>query len=476
MAPIKKWQEPLFAIGGFGTSFVYTIQSAWLYDRYNSGVTIVLPILWMVLITLAEVVDGLIDVPIANWSDKLQAKSHNRYILIAIAIVPCILSFIGMWIPIAGNVDNSMINVIWVFFCDVIFFISYTLLAVPYLSALSDMVDSTQQRVRVASWQSFFNTIGYCLAYALFPVIFTLVAKTNSLGMPYMNSIMWVSLACTPLVLLMLIPYFLIFRRRAKMEIVSINLNDAEKAKHISIWSSLKIVFKEKAFRDYIIVLLCYFMGLQIFLGGMGHLNKAVMGLSGWQITVMNTAAFAPIPLMLLLYNWVNRKWGIKTAMRSSFAAFALAMCGFTLAWTHFTNSATISFIIGLGASTVGSYSIGAFFSLPYIMPSQIASDEAKRSGTNHAGMYFAAQGLVTQIAGAVADSAIVPLLLHPSGYSTYYQGATELVDYSGAVLYGPAAIVLMIFAFIFAGRLRDYRIVSEPPKGPDATQKPAAQ
>jgi Na+/melibiose symporter-like transporter len=124
MAPIKKWQEPLFAIGGFGTSFVYTIQSAWLYDRYNSGVTIVLPILWMVLITLAEVVDGLIDVPIANWSDKLQAKSHNRYILIAIAIVPCILSFIGMWIPIAGNVDNSMINVIWVFFCDVIFFIS----------------------------------------------------------------------------------------------------------------------------------------------------------------------------------------------------------------------------------------------------------------------------------------------------------------------------------------------------------------
>ena len=119
-----------------------------------------------------------------------------------------------------------------------------------------------------------------------------------------------------------------------------------------------------------------------------------------------------------------------------------------------------ISFIIGLISSTIGSFAIGAFFSLPYLMPSQIAADEAKRSGTNHAGMYFAAQGLINQIIGAIAGSVIVPLLLmfHPSGI-----GNTEtLVDYSGAVLYGPVAIILMSLAFIFAGRLKDYRSSSD--------------
>lgn len=463
MQPIKKWQEPLFALGGFGTAFVYTIQSAWLYDRYNSGVLLILPVLWIVLITLASVVDGLIDVPIATLSDRLQAKTKNRYILIAIAIIPCLLSFIGMWIPIGGSI--AWLNVVWVFFCSIIFFASYTLLAVPYLSALSDMVDGPKARIRVTTWQAFFNTIGYSLAYALMPLMFTLVAKTQSMGIEYMNAIMYVALACSPFILLMLIPYFAIFRKRAKMEKVEVSSESIEKAKHISIFESLKVVFKNKEFRNYVIVLLFYFTGLQIFLGGMGHLNKAVMGLDGWLITVMNTSAFAPIPLMLLLYNRINRKWGLKVALRCAFVAFALAMAGFSAAWIQWTGSQMVSFYIGLGASTIGSFAIGAFFSIPYMMPSQIAADEAQKSGTNHVGMYFAVQGLINQILGALAGSVLVPLLLliHPSGQATYVEGGETLIDYSGAVLYGPVAILLMVGAFIFVGRFKDYRLGSTP-------------
>lgn len=462
MQPIKKWQEPLFALGGFGTAFVYTIQSAWLYDRYNSGVLLIMPVLWMILITIASVLDGLIDVPIATLSDRLQAKTKNRYILIALAIVPCLLSFIGMWIPIGGSI--AWLNVVWVFFCSIIFFASYTLLAVPYLSALSDMVEGPRARVRVTTWQAFFNTIGYSMAYALMPLMFTLISNTEAMGVAYMNAIMYVALACSPFILLMLIPYFVIFRKRAKLENAHATPESVEKAKHISILESLKVVFKNKDFRNYVIVLVFYFTGLQIFLGGMGHLNKAVMGLDGWMITVMNTSAFAPIPLMLLLYNRINRKWGLRVALRCAFVAFALAMAGFSAAWIQWTGSAMVSFFIGLGASTIGSFAIGAFFSIPYMMPSQIAADEAKQSGTNHAGMFFAVQGLINQIVGAVAGSVIVPLLLliHPSGFSSYVEGGETLIDYSGAVLYGPVAILLMVGAFIFVGKLKDYRVTDK--------------
>lgn len=276
-----------------------------------------------------------------------------------------------------------------------------------------------------------------------------------------MNSIMYVALACSPFILLMLIPYFVIFRKRAKMESTLATPESVEKAKHISIGESLKVVFKDKDFRNYVIVLVFYFTGLQIFLGGMGHLNKAVMGLEGWQITVMNTSAFAPIPLMLLLYNKITRKWGLRVALRCAFVAFAIAMAGFSAAWIQWTGSPMISFYIGLGASTIGSFAIGAFFSIPYMMPSQIAADEAKKSGTNHAGMYFAVQGLINQIVGAVAGSIIVPflLLIHPSGFSSYVEGGETLLDYSGAVLYGPVAILLMVGAFIFVGRMKDYSL-----------------
>ncbi|MCQ2956433.1 MAG: hypothetical protein MJ233_00765 [Mycoplasmoidaceae bacterium] len=60
--------------------------------------------------------------------------------------------------------------------------------------------------------------------------------------------------------------------------------------------------------------------------------------------------------------------------------------------------------IIGVFGSILGSYGIGSFFMMSYLVPSQIASVEEKLIKKNHASMYFASQAVTTSVIGAVSS------------------------------------------------------------------------
>ena len=62
---------------------------------------------------------------------------------------------------------------------------------------------------------------------------------------------------------------------------------------------------------------------------------------------------------------------------------------------------------IGLAGGLCASWSIGAFFMMPYLAPSQISSVEERLTGKNHSAMYFAGNAVVTSIAGAVSGNLI---------------------------------------------------------------------
>jgi MFS family permease len=92
-------------------------------------------------------------------------------------------------------------------------------------------------------------------------------------------------------------------------------------------------------------------------------------------------------------------------------------------------------------AGTFGSFAIGAFFTVPYAIPSQIAAEEAQKTGVNRCGMYFAVQGFVNQLVGALAGSVVLVNLL------TVSFGIFN----TGAIFVGPAVIVACVLSYIFA-------------------------
>jgi Na+/melibiose symporter-like transporter len=134
---------------------------------------------------------------------------------------------------------------------------------------------------------------------------------------------------------------------------------------------------------------------------------------------------------MLIIFNLISRKKGAKFAFRVALLVFAVAMLMFPLGWTKLSFPVP-PLVVGIVAGAIASFAIGAFFTIPYAFPAQIAATEAAQTGKDRAGMFFAVQGLINQFVGSLAGSALALLV------SWQY----------GVVAIGPIVAVTMVLAF----------------------------
>jgi len=406
MKTLKRWQEPIYAIGGFGPGFMYQIVMTYLLyyyrpalSRVEAGALVLAPAgAYAAGMLVARILDGVVDIPIAAWTDNLKSRWGRRRPLMILGLIPTVLSFLLLWYPpFSGNAlgaEGHWGNAIFVAVVSSLYFFFHTLIIVPYLAALSEIVTDEQSRVRVASWQTVFNTAGYVLTYVVAPILFDRFGIRGTI---------W-----------LLVPVFVSFIGPIMVIKESTTLENSpdskEKAADVPLWESVKLTLKNKTFRIYMIAVATFYFGLQFFLGGIAFMAADMMGLSDSQLGFMNAAAFAPVPIMLLLFNWLSKKKGAKWAFRLALLVFALAMLIFPLGWTRL-NLPVSPIIVGIIAGVIASFSIGVFFTIPYAFPAQIAAIDAKETGRDRAGMFFAVQGVINQFMGSLAGSVLALLL-----------------------------------------------------------------
>ena len=128
-----------------------------------------------------------------------------------------------------------------------------------------------------------------------------------------------------PLMLTMIIPLFLI----KEGEKYGYPENEGMKEEKISIWQSLKLTFSNKLFMSWTFVNCCTYFGLQMFLVGMNAMIVGGMGMNGLQMAILNTCAFAPVPIMLFLFNKLKAKKGVRFTYQTCLLAFAVAILSF---------------------------------------------------------------------------------------------------------------------------------------------------
>jgi len=404
----KKWKELLFAFSGFGPNFLMILMGSYYSDALNPsalesgeqfqaimpGVCFILPALFPILYALGKIFDGIIDIPFAHITDSLSTKWGRRRPAIAVCFIPMVISYLCCWIPIGGE-SAKLLNTIWVSIFTVIFFASYTMCLISFYGSFSAVCETEQQRLRISGYKSFFDTVTYCLVYALVPVILS--------GMKIqIDTLVFLSL---PLMLTMTIPLFMI----KEGEKYGYPENARTEAKKLSIKESIGLTFRNRLFRKWLAVNACTFFGLQMFLSAMNGMIIGGMGLNGIEMAIFNTCAFAPVPVMLYLFNKVKAKYGTRPAYQSCLLIFAVSILSFFFGSRFILGEGnlTLKMIIGITGGLLASWSIGIFFMMPYLVPAQISSSEERLTGKNHSAMYFAGDALATSIVGAVSGSLI---------------------------------------------------------------------
>ncbi len=404
----KKWKEFLFAFSGFGPNFLMILMGSYFSDALNPaslemgeqfqaimpGVCYIVPALFPILFAIGKIFDGIIDIPFAHISDTFSSKWGRRRPSIAFSFFPMLISYILCWIPL-GGAENKMFNTIWVSVFSIIFFATYTMCLISFYGSLSFVCTNESQRLRVSGYKSFFDTISYCLVYALVPVVLS-GAQIQIDTFIFM---------CIPIMFTMIIPLFMI----KEGEKYGYPENEGMSETKLTITESVSLMFKNRIFRRWLYVNCCTFFGLQMFLSSMNGLIIGGMGLNGFQMAILNTFAFGPVPVMLYLFNKAKVRYGIRKTYQSCLLFFAVAILSFFVG-SRFVlgeGNVTAKMVIGIIGGLCGSWSIGAFFMMPYLVPAQVSGVEEKLTGRNHSAMYFAGNAVTTSIIGAISGSLI---------------------------------------------------------------------
>lgn len=404
----KKWKEFLFAFSGFGPNLLMIMMGSYYSDALNPaalesgeafqaimpGVCYILPGLFPILFALGKIFDGLIDIPFAHITDTLSTRWGRRRPAIAVCFLPMLISYVLCWIPV-GGADGKLLNTLWTAGFSIIFFAAYTMCLIAFYGSLSSVCVDEAQRLRVSGYKSFFDTITYCLVYALVPVIL-------SGAQIQIDKLVFL---CIPLMFTMIIPLFLI----KEGEKYGYPENEGLREEKVTMRESISLTFKNRVFRRWLYVNCCTFFGLQMFLSSMNGLIIGGMGMNGLQMAILNTCAFGPVPVMLYLFNKSKARFGIRATYQSCLLMFAVAIMSFFLGSRYVLGDGnmTVKMVIGVIGGLCGSWSIGAFFMMPYLAPSQISSVEERLTGRNHSAMYFAGNAVTTSIVGAISGNLV---------------------------------------------------------------------
>lgn len=396
----KRSQILLYGCAGFGVNMLNLIVGSYLCSALLTGGfkehveswtylnrDLVIAAAWSVLILVAKIVDGLIDIPLSSFTDNLKTKWGRRRPAILIGLIPTVIAYLLFLVPLRG--EACLANTIWFAVILCLFYTSYTLTMLTYYGTFAEILDNESDRVFLSNVKSVCDVIYFILGYALIPVF---------VGMG--TNIRIVALMFLPLVLTMLIPLFMI------KEDSTLEKDAAEsrsEAKGVSLGRSLAVSFKNRSFIYWLCVLFVMNIGLQLFLSGINEFFSS----TGINMTIVMACSFAPVPLTILLYNRVVKRHGMKIGFQYVMLIFSIAMVMMFLCLKLPHNMTELS-IMGAIGGIIASFAIGAFFSITYTVPAQLAAEENARSGICASSMYFAIQGLFEGVSAGIASGLIL--------------------------------------------------------------------
>lgn len=404
----KRWKIILYGCSGLGLNLLNMIVGSYLcsallvggFEEHVENWTylsrdLVVAAIWGTLILVMKIVDGIIDIPLSSFTDNLRTRWGRRRPAILMGFIPLLISYLLFLVPLTPNASG--LNTIWFAALLGIFYASYTLTMVTYYATFAEIVETDRERVLLSNIKSVCD-VGY------FSLSFALVPAFVSMGM----NIRLIAILFLPLAATMLIPLFLIKEKSTKDGVEK--ANGSQRA--VGFVESFAFAFKNKKFIYWLFVMAVMNFGLQLFLSGINEFFSS----AEVNMTFVMASSFVPVPLTLILYNYIIKKKGFRIAFQYVLVVYSLGM---TLMF--FTRWLDKSLILpaAIGCGIIVSFAIGAFFSIIYTIPSQLASEENAKGEVCASSMYFAVQGLFEGIAAGLA-SGVVLVTLKQCGLISY--------------------------------------------------------
>ncbi|MCR5506104.1 MAG: MFS transporter [Bacilli bacterium] len=409
MKRLSKKQMIIFALGQLGWSMLGGIISAWLVTFYlptavdikqNGATQFIVPGLVIggfltvigLITALSRVFDAVTDPLIASLSDRSTNKRGRRIPFMQVAAIPfAIVTVLVFCAPINGI---SGWNIAWISIFIVLFYTFMTMYCTPYNALISEFGKTQEDRMFISTSISLTYFAGTLLAYT--PFVFAGLLR-GAVGNSWAYRICFIVLAVIACVC-MLLPTFLLNEK----EFV-----DSKPSKE-NVFKSLTSTFKNKDFRTFALSDIMYWVGLTLFQTGLPFFVKVSMGFNESLVMVFMggmtvlSACFYPFVTKMVL------KFGKKKLVIAGF--LGLAVCYAITAISSIPgflpdqgNASALSWVFGGAVMVISALPMALLGIIPQSMVADVAEAEARSTGQNREGMFFAARTFAMKFGQSLA-------------------------------------------------------------------------
>jgi GPH family glycoside/pentoside/hexuronide:cation symporter len=446
VAKLTLGKELAYACGMVGWSIMTNLITVMLLYFYlppsNAGLVILMPQIMVfgffnilsIIAASGRFADALFDPFIASLSDGSKNPAGRRIPFMKWAILPavvfCCLTFYPWVMKQSGH------NAAWLAVTMTLFFMSVTAYIIPYNALLPELTETSEEKVRLSSFQQAGFVIGIIIAASVnnyadglqhfFPTVNRDAAVQYTI---------W-SLAVIAGVV-MLVPIFAIDEKKYS----------TSKPSHLPILLAIRKTFSNRNFKYYLISDFSFYMALSVISSGMLYFVTVLLGLPE---SMGGALMGAMVILSLFFYPLINslsKKIGKKPLVIFSFGLMSLIFVAI-----YFLGKFPVSPYVQVYALVLcAAFPLAALGILPTAILAEIAQDDAKKTGENREGMFFAVRYLFVKM-GQTLGIALFAFL-------TVY-GKDPGNDH-GLRLNGICGFVLCLGALIFFSRFKEKRPIA---------------
>jgi glycoside/pentoside/hexuronide:cation symporter, GPH family len=443
--PLQK--QIIYAFGMMGWSIMINLLSVILVYLYappsNSGLpllisqVVVFGIFNIISLVTAgsRIADAAWDPFIAQWSDKSTHKSGRRIPFMKAAILPSMIFCFLVFFPLQQK--PGTINVLWLIFSLIGFYISSTTYIIPYNALLPELAPGSKDKVRLSTCQS----LGYVFGIAVASNAFNITNQLqHSFGITSRLTALQYTVAMLALlaaVCMAITAFFIDEKKYAASKPITISLRKA-----------LKQTLTNKNFLLFIVADFSYFIGVTIITSGLLYFVSVLLQLPE---SIGNKLMITMIFVSFIFYpivNYLSAKIGKKPIVIFSLLLLSIVFAGiYFLGKTNIDARVQIYTLIILAAIPVASLNI-----LPVAILAEVIAKDGRDTGSNKEAIYFAVRYFFIKIAQTFGIALFAMFLVYGKDVGNDF----------GIRLNGILGFILCLAAAIIFSRFKEERSPEE--------------
>lgn len=371
--------------------------------------------------------DAAFDPLIAQLSDRSRNPKGRRIPFMKRAILPSLVFCCLVFYPLQPS--ESGLNVAWLMFTLIGFYVSTTTYIIPYNALLPELAPKSHDKVRLSTWQSLGYVSGIGIASNAFNI-------ANVLQGSFGFTSRLAALQCTVMMLAMLAAVF--------MAVTAWSIDEKKYSRSVPSAAPLRVALRQtltnKNFLFFIVADFSYFIGITIISAGILYFVTVLLGLPE---TIGNKLMITMILVSFIFYpvvNYLSHSIGKKPIVVASLLLLAIVFAGiYFLGRPAIGARLQIYTLIIIAAIPMASLNI-----LPVAILAEIIAEDTRKTGANKEAIYFAVRYFFVKIAQTFGIAIFAIFLLH--GKDVGHDFGIRLNGILGFVLCVAAAIIFSRF------------------------------